>query len=91
MSSTTTDVLDFLVKQLAELGSLADYDPTKKGETERAAMTIEAAKATAVVADKFTQVVRAQLDAARIMSEHGIVPTSIGKIERLSRVGTTSA
>ena len=70
MNTTTQDVRDYLCKALAEL---ADSTAT----TEEMAQNIERAKATSNVAAQYTNLVKAEIDAIRLMDETGRLPESV--------------
>lgn len=70
MNTTTQDVRDYLCKALAEL---ADCDATP----ETMALNIERAKATSNVAAQYTNLVRVEIDAVRIMEQSGMLPGSV--------------
>ena len=70
MNTTTQDVRDYLCKALAELG---DSDAT----SEEMALIIERAKATSNVAAQYTNLVKAEIDAIRLMDDTGRLPASV--------------
>jgi hypothetical protein len=70
MNTTTQDVRDYLCKALAEL---ADSTATP----EDMALNIERAKATSNVAAQYTNLVKAEIDAIRLMDDTGRFPTSV--------------
>lgn len=72
------DVCDHLVAALEALG-----DESKTPEQMSAA--IERAKATAVVAQAYTGVVRAELDGARVAADLGLVPSFI-RLDKMARL-----
>lgn len=70
MNTTTQDVRDYLCKALVELGN---SDAT----AEEMALTIERAKATSNVAGQYTNLVKAEIDAIRLMDDTGRLPASV--------------
>ena len=70
MNTTTQDVRDYLCKALAEL---ADSTATP----EELALNIERAKATSNVAAQYTNLVKAEIDAIRLMDDTGKLPMSV--------------
>lgn len=61
MKNRMSDVRDHLVAMLEELGD-------KDADTE----TVERAKASALVADKFIAAVKVEIDARRLLSANGV-------------------
>ena len=70
MNTTTQDVRDYLCKALAEL---ADSTATP----EEMAQNIERAKATSNVAAQYTNLVKAEIDAIRLLDDTGRLPSSV--------------
>lgn len=70
MNNTTQDVRDYLCKALVELGNA---DAT----ADEMALTIERAKATSNVAAQYTNLVKAEIDAIRLMDDTGRLPVSV--------------
>lgn len=70
MNTTTQDVRDYLCKALAEL---ADATATQ----EEMALNIERAKATSNVAAQYTNLVKAEIDAIKLMDDTGKLPMSV--------------
>lgn len=70
MNTTTQDVRNYLCKALAEL---ADATATP----EEMAQNIERAKATSNVAAQYTNLVKAEIDALRLMDDTGKLPTAV--------------
>jgi hypothetical protein len=70
MNTTTQDVRDYLCKALVELGN-SDASP------EEMALIIERAKATSNVAAQYTNLVKAEIDAIRLMDDTGKLPTAV--------------
>lgn len=70
MNTTTQDVRDYLCKALVELGN-CDATP------EEMALTIERAKATSNIAAQYTNLVKAEIDAIRLMDDTGRLPASV--------------
>ena len=87
MSSTTTDIRDYLAKQMRELAGLSDLDPADEKDRAKLAAAVEVAKASASVAAQFTQVVRAEIDAARAMSEFGVTTGSAALGDQRKQIG----
>ena len=70
MNTTTQDVRDYLCKALAEL---ADATATP----EDMAQNIERAKATSNIAAQYTNLVKAEIDAIKLMDATGRLPVSV--------------
>lgn len=70
MNTTTQDVRDYLCKSLAEL---ADSTATP----EEMALNIERAKTTSNVAAQYTNLVKAEIDAIKLMDDTGKLPASV--------------
>ncbi|MGE0209940.1 MAG: hypothetical protein AB7S42_12470 [Lysobacteraceae bacterium] len=87
MSSTTADIRDYLAKQMRELAGLSDLDPANENDRAKLAAAVEIAKASAGVAAQFTQVVKAEIDAARAMSEFGVTTGSVSLEDGRKQIG----
>lgn len=85
--STTADIRDYLAKQMRELAGLSDLDPNDEKDRAKLAASVEVAKATAVIAAQFTQVVKAEIDAARVMSEFGVTSGSVALEDQRKQIG----
>lgn len=84
--STTADVRDLLGKQLYALAGLSDLDPANEKDRAEIQHAIEVAKASAIVAGQYTQLVRAEIDAARTMAEFNVTTASVETTD-LRRIG----
>lgn len=85
MNTTTQDVRDYLCKAMAELADCT-------ASAEEMSVTIERAKATSNVAAQYTNLVRAEIDAIRLMDDTGRLPSSVNAPTNVPRlVGAKSA
>lgn len=64
------DVRDFLMKQLVEL---SDSEATAEEQT----LSVERAKATAMVASSYIEAVKTEIYAARLLADTGYLPGGI--------------
>lgn len=85
---TTSDVRDLLSKQLYALAGLRDLDPASEKDRAEIQQAIEVAKASAIVAAQYTQLVRAEIDAARTMAEFNVTTAGIETTD-LRRIGAS--
>lgn len=85
---TTSDVRDLLSKQLYALAGLSDLDPANEKDRAEIQQAIEVAKASAIVAAQYTQIVRAEIDAARTMAEFNVTTAAVETTD-LRRIGGT--
>lgn len=65
-----SDVRDFIGKAIKEV---ANSDATP----EEMAVVLERAKQTSALASAYVQVVKCELDGARMYADHGVIPASI--------------
>ncbi|MEN1942690.1 hypothetical protein WCE55_02360 [Luteimonas sp. MJ293] len=73
---SVNDVRDYLLKQMAEL---ADSDM----DADKAKLVIEKAKASSQVAATYISSVRAEIEAARLVSDTGLLPGGVSKPEQV--------
>lgn len=85
---TTSDVRDLLSKQLYALAGLRDLDPANEKDRAEIQHAIEVAKASAIVAGQYTQLVRAEIDAARTMAEFNVITAAVETTD-LRRIGAS--
>lgn len=84
MKNRMSDVRDHLVAMLEALGD-------ESATPEKMATTVERAKATALVADRYIAAVKVECDALRLGSEIGTLPTSVAPGVRLIEGGKAAA
>ena len=83
--TTTADVRDYLMKQLTELGGLSDFKATLESDREQVKQTIAIAEATARVAKEYTELVKTEVIAARVLNEHGATSGAIALVHEENR------
>lgn len=67
-----SDMQDFIGKAIREL---SDSDATP----DEMQQVIERAKAIGALTGQYVQLVRCEIDAAKVYSEHGVIPASVNK------------
>lgn len=79
-----SDVRDFIGKAIKEV---ANSDATP----EEMAAVLERAKQTCALAGAYVQVVKCELDGARLYADHGVIPASISapvvRVEKRKAIG----